>query len=72
MHLVTVEIASCNSLLASGNSGLASGISVLASALLKITFGKRMTMCPGQDIHAFWLEYQCHPQIKDVHGCQQG
>jgi hypothetical protein len=40
--------------------------------LLKMTFGKPMTMCPGQDIHASWLGYLCHPQIKDMHRCQQG
>ena len=31
-----------------------------------------MTMCPGQDIHFFWIGYQSDPQIKDMHCCQEG
>ena len=45
---------------------------IRGGTLLKITFGKPMTMYPGPDIHVFWLGCQCHPQIKDVYGCQQG
>ena len=53
-------------------NGVQMGYKSVLATLLKITFWKPMTMCPGQDIHASWLGYQCHPKIKDMHCCQQG